>query len=151
MKLNFPFWSIPIKGLQNALAVVVFLAPGALAQQPANPQLPPAKVTDERIRFFQAQLARDPDYYVNYNRLASAYTQKARETGDISYYDLAEKALTKSLQVESHHEEAAAAFAQLGAVEFAEHRFPEALVSSERALTLADDAAARALAGDAQL
>jgi tetratricopeptide (TPR) repeat protein len=151
MKFKFPFWATPIRGLQNTLIALVFLTGWAITQQSAKPQLPPAKVTDERIRFFQAQLARDPDYYLNYNRLASAYAQKARETGDISYYELAEKALTKSLQVESQHEEAAAAFAQLGAVEFAEHRFPEALVSSERALKLADDPAARALAGDAQL
>jgi tetratricopeptide (TPR) repeat protein len=149
--LRFRRWADPIRNLQNTLLVLVFLSPWAVAQQLANPQLPPSKVTDERILFFQAQLARDPDYYLNYNRLALAYTQKARETGDISYYDLAEKALFKSLQLESQHEEAAAAFAQLGAVEFAEHRFPEALVSSERALKLGDDPAARALAGDAQL
>jgi tetratricopeptide (TPR) repeat protein len=150
MKFQFPCCAAPIRRLQNTLIALAFLTALASAQ-PAKSPLPPAKVTDERIRFFQAQLARDPDYYLNYNRLASAYAQKARETGDISYYELAEKALSKSLQLESQHEEAAAAFTQIGSVQFAEHRFPEALISSERALKLADDPAARALAGDAQL
>src|SRR5438105_4482618 len=121
-----------------------------LASQIA-PKPIPSNTTDERIRFFQAQLARDPEYYVNYNRLAGAYALKARETGDISYYELAEKAIRKSLELESQHEEAVTAYGQLGAIQFAEHRFSEAAASAERALKLADDPAALALAGDAQL
>jgi len=121
-----------------------------LAAQSAPKPLP-SNATDESIRFFQAQLARDPEYYVNYNRLAGAYALKARETGDISYYDLAEKAIRKSLELESQHEEAATAYGQLGAIQFAEHRFSEAASSTERALKLANDPAAMALAGDAQL
>ena len=126
------------------------LTPGSAAQH-VNSGLPPAKITDERIRFFQERLARDPDYYANFNRLASAYAQKARETGDISYYELAEKSLKKSLELESTHSEAAETFTQLGSVQFAEHRFSEAAATAERALNLEDDPAARALAGDAQL
>jgi tetratricopeptide (TPR) repeat protein len=107
--------------------------------------------TDQLIRFYQAKLAADPDDYLNYNRLSSAYVQKARETGDISYYELAEKGLNRSLELESQDSEAAATFAQLGSVQFAEHRFGEAALSADRALKLADDPAAIALAGDAQL
>lgn len=135
--------------LSSAFVLLVLgcqLAPAQPAQKPL-----PSNTTDERIRFFQAQLARDPDYYVNYNRLAGAYALKARETGDISYYELAEKAIRKSLELESQHQEAAAAYGQLGAIQFAEHRFSEAASSTERALKLADDPAALALAGDAQL
>ena len=102
------------------------LTAGSAAQQ-VKATLSPAKITDERIRFFQERLARDPDYYANYNRLASAYAQKARETGDISYYELAEKSLKKSLELESTHSEAAEAFTQLGGVQFAEHRFQRRL------------------------
>jgi tetratricopeptide (TPR) repeat protein len=121
-----------------------------LAAQSAPKPLP-SNATDQRIRFFQAQLARDPESYVNYNRLAGAYALKARETGDISYYELAEKAIRKSLELESQHEEAVSAYWQLGTIQFAEHRFSEAASSAERALKLADDPAALALAGDAQL
>lgn len=139
----------PVLAFAIALAVAA-----AAAQQTGKPasSSSPAKVTDQRIQFFQAQLARDPAYYVNYNRLASAYVQKARETGDISYYELAEKALKKSLDLESQHSEASAAFAQLGGVQFAEHRFSEAAVSAEHATKLEPaDPAGWALAGDAQL
>src|SRR5215475_1900031 len=94
-----------------------------LAAQSAPKPLP-SNATDESIRFFQAQLARDPEYYVNYNRLAGAYALKARETGDISYYDLAEKAIRKSLELESQHEEAATAYGQLGAIQFAKLSAP---------------------------
>ena len=107
--------------------------------------------TDQLIRFYQVKLAADPDDYLNYNRLSSAYVQKARETGDISYYELAEQGLKKSLELESQDAEAASTFTQLGSVQFAEHRFAEAALSADRALKLADDPAAMALAGDAQL
>ena len=107
--------------------------------------------TDQLIRFYQTKLAADPDDYINYNRLSSAYVQKARETGDISYYELAEKGLRKSLELESHDAEASSTFTQLGSVQFAEHRFAEAASSADRALKLADDPAALALSGDAQL
>jgi tetratricopeptide (TPR) repeat protein len=135
------------------LTLVLVLAFASVAAQQSSKQIPsPARVTDQSIQFFQAQLARDPDYYLNYNRLASAYVQKARETGDISYYELAEKALKKSLDLESQHAEAAAAFSQIGGVQFAEHRFAEAAASAEHATKLEPgDTAGWALAGDAQL
>lgn len=129
--------------------ILLAIAGPLLAAQPVPKAVPNA--TDQRIRFFQAQLARDPEYYVNYNRLAGAYALRARETGDISYYELAEKATRKSLELESQHEEAAAAYGQLAAIQFAEHRFSEAGSSAGQALKLADDPAALALAGDAQL
>ena len=145
--LRIHFWVtlLPVAGLLSCFLVVTVTA------QQAKIVLAPAKVTDQRIRFFQQQLARDPDYYANYNHLAAAYALKARETGDISYYELAEKSLTKSLELESTHSEASEAFSELGAVQFAEHRFSEAGISAEHALSLDDDPSGRALAGDAQL
>ena len=62
----------------------------------------------------------------SYDRLASAYAQKARETGDITYFQLAEGALQASLKLESTHEDAAPAYTQLATVHLAEHRFREA-------------------------
>ena len=135
--------------LRSAFVLIALACQLAAAQAAKKPLQ--VNGTDERIRFFQGQLARDPDYYVNYNRLAGAYALKARETGDISYYELAEKAIRKSLELESQHQESAAAYSQLGAIQFAEHRFSEAALSTERALKLNDDPAALALAGDAQL
>src|SRR4051812_8309709 len=140
--------------LRSTIVVLVSfcLVPTGTAQREVKNASARSSITDQRIRFFQAQLQRDPDYYVNYNRLASAYMQKARETGDLTYYQLAEEGLKKSLELESEHPQAATAFAQSGAVQFAEHRFSDAAASAERALKLQlDDPAAQALLGDAQL
>ncbi len=107
---------------------------------------------DQRIRFAQAQLARDPEFWTNYNRLASAYAQKARETGDISYFVLAETALERSLTLEATHEEAAPAFAQIATVHLAEHRFREAGEDAAKAIALMPgDLSAAVYAGDAQM
>ena len=137
--------------LLSAATLLSCFSIGSVTAQQTKITLSPSRVTDQRIRFFQEQLARDPDYYANYNHLAAAYALKARETGDIGYYELAEKSLKKSIELESTHSEGAEAFSQLGAVQFAEHRFSEAAASAERALSLDDDPSGRALAGDAQL
>ena len=110
------------------------------------------KQADLRIKFWQAEVARDPDNNASYDRLASAYAQKARETGDISYFQLAEGALQASLKLESTHEDAAPAFTQLATVHLAEHRFLEAGEDAEKAIALLPtDLAAYPYAGDAQL
>jgi tetratricopeptide (TPR) repeat protein len=110
------------------------------------------KQADLRIKFWQAQVARDPDNNQSYNRLASAYAQKARETGDITYFQLAEASLEASLKLESTHEDAAPAFTQLATVHLAEHRFREAGEDAERAIALEPNGlAAYPYAGDAQL
>jgi len=110
------------------------------------------KQADLRIKFWQAEVARDPVNNQSYNRLASAYAQKARETGDISYFQLAEGSLEASLKLESTHEDAAPAFTQLATVHLAEHRFREAGEDAEKAIALEpNDLAAYPYAGDAQL
>src|SRR5207248_4587634 len=95
-----------------------------------------SKETDGRIQFLQTRLAADPDSYTNYNRLASAYLQKARESGDLTYYDLAEKAVRKSLELESSHEQAASTFSLLSTIDFSKHNFKQAAEHAERALEL---------------
>jgi tetratricopeptide (TPR) repeat protein len=114
--------------------------------------LPANKVSDERIRFWQMQVARDTEYWGSYNQLAAAYAQKARETGDISYFQLAEGSLRQSLKLESTDAEAAPAFAQLATVHLSEHKFREAGEDAAKAIKLLpSDLAAYPYAGDAQL
>jgi tetratricopeptide (TPR) repeat protein len=91
--------------------------------------------SDGVIRFFQWRVSLDPTSYFDYDRLGTAYMQKARETGDITYYQLAEKALEKSLVLESSHPEAASATAHIADVYFAEHRFSDAIRWARRALS----------------
>ena len=139
-------------------AFLFLLAPSARPQAPAPaPDSPRAQVeregqTDARIRFFQMKVARDPDFPLNYNRLASALALKARETGDISYLQLAEAALQKSLALESTHADAAPAFTQLATVHLAEHRFREAGVDAHKAIELdPGEISPYPYAGDAEL
>ncbi len=52
--------------------------------------------SDRAMLLQQRRLQRNPYDAGSYHRLADAYIQKARETGDMSYFDLAERALGKS-------------------------------------------------------
>jgi tetratricopeptide (TPR) repeat protein len=109
-------------------------------------------LSDERIRFWQWQVSRDPEFWTSLNGLAAAYAQKARETGDISYFELAEASLKQSLKAESTHVEAAPAYTQLATVHLAEHRFTEAGEDAAKAIALdPQELMPYPYAGDAQL
>jgi tetratricopeptide (TPR) repeat protein len=120
-----------VRRLINGSAI--FLLIGIVAIPSAGQQ---SRETDSRIQFLQSRVSADPDSAANYNRLASAYLQKARETGDLTYYDLAEKSVRKSLELESSHEQAASTFSLLSTVDFSKHNFNEAAKEAERALEL---------------
>lgn len=138
-------WTKPLRKMlgPTAFAVVLFWcsAPPLAAQQ---------NETDNVIRFFQLKVSQDPDDFFNYDHLGVGYIQKARETGDITYYDLAAKALQQSLALESTHPEAASATKHLATVYFAEHRFKDTLLVTQQAMDLnAGDVTPYALMGDA--
>lgn len=93
--------------------------------------------TDQLLLFYQQRVARDPEDFSPYTHLGQLYLQKARETGDPSYYDFAEQALRKSLPLVSQQPAAAPAMTYLAAVLFAKHLFQEAIRSAQQALLLA--------------
>src|ERR1700722_22696 len=127
-------------------AAAIFLL--SLAPSRAQGQL---HETDNAIRFYQWKVAQDPDDFFNYDRLGVAYIQKARETGDVTYYNLAAKALEKSLDLESSHAEASPATKHLATVYYAEHRFNDALALAQKAIYLNPrDVTPYALIGDAR-
>ena len=135
----------------QALSQTPATTPPPATQSPSSNQSRIAHI-DIRIREEQARVARDPDYFASYNRLASVYAQKARETGDIAYFELAEAALKQSLKLESTHDEAAPGWTQLATVHLAEHRFREAGEDAEKAIALSpDNLMPYPYAGDAQL
>jgi tetratricopeptide (TPR) repeat protein len=137
-------------------AVAIFLSSVALLSFAADsPTAPPVqgqpRETDNVIRFFQWKISQDPDDYFNYDRLGVAYIRKARETGDVSYYNLASKALEKSLDLQSTHPEASPATKHLATVYYAEHRFVESLALAQKAIELNPrDSTPYALIGDAR-
>lgn len=113
---------------RSALALFLILGYAAISCAQRN-------ATDPNIRFYQWKVSKDPEYYVNYDRLGSAYAQKARETGDTAFYPLAESAFQKSLElVPSIRPESGAPLAHLAALRFSEHLFDESTVLAGKAL-----------------
>ena len=106
--------------------------------------------TDKQIQSFQLHVKSAPRDYAGYDALGSAFFQKARETGDIAYYDLAEQTLKKSLELAPHDFHAADPLVHIALVYMGEHRFKDALGSAQQAIGLGSgDLAAFAIEGDA--
>ena len=106
--------------------------------------------TDGEIQALQERVKSAPGDYAGYDGLGSAYFQKARETGDISYYDLAEKTLEKALALTPEDFRAADPLVHMASVYMGEHRFAEALAYAQKAIgTGAGNLAAFAIEGDA--
>jgi tetratricopeptide (TPR) repeat protein len=106
--------------------------------------------TDHVIHNAQATVARNPNDAAGFARLGAAYFQRARETGDVSDYQLAEQSLTKSLDLVSTDFSADAALGTMAEVCMGEHRFADALTYAQRALSLGTgDVSPFAIVGDA--
>ncbi len=119
-------------------------------QAVASTSLGPVSPTDEQIRTLQDQVKRAPGDYSHYDGLGSAFFQKARETGDIAYYDLAEQTLKRALALVPQDFSAAAPLVHMALVYMGEHRFSDALSYAQKAIaTGSGNSAAFAIAGDA--
>ena len=91
---------------------------------------------DKQIQTLQGHIRDNPNDWQSYSQLALAYLQKARETGDPSYYQKVEETLTKT--IESHPDDYVTVSA-MGALELARHQFHAALEWGERAKQLDPD------------
>jgi tetratricopeptide (TPR) repeat protein len=112
--------------------------------------LDPASETDKRIHTLQDQIKKAPDDYAGYDGLGSAFFQKARETGDITFYDLAEQTLKKALTLAPQDFQSADPLVHMALVYMGEHRFADALASAQKAIgTGSGTLAAFAIEGDA--
>jgi len=132
--------------MTRLLAAVALAA--ALLAPPAG-AAPASTAADYEIRFWETRLDRDPADALPPSKLGAAYLQKARESGDFSYYLKAEKALEKALQRSPQH---VATLASLAAAKAAQHRFREAIALAEQATVLQpDDAYSHGILGDALL
>ena len=106
--------------------------------------------TDKRVRELQEQVKKRPDDYAGFDKLGSALFQKARETGDISYFDLAEQALNKALDMAPRDFRAADPLVHIALVYMGEHRFNNALNYAQKAIaTGSGNLDAFAIEGDA--
>lgn len=103
--------------------------------------------TDDRIAFYKARLG-GRGTYPAYARLGAAYLQKARETGDTTDLDLADRHLRKSLEFQRNYE----AIRWLAVVSLTQHRFREALqYAKEAAETMPSDLECRGVLSDVHM
>ena len=122
----------------------------AFAPVPSELLTPRPSETDRLIHKAQAIAAGNPKDAKAYAGLGAGYFQRARETGDVSDYELAEQALKKSLDLSSSDFSSGAAFETLAEVCMGEHRFEDALAYAEKALSLGSgDLSPFAIVGDA--
>jgi len=106
--------------------------------------------TDTQIQILQDRVKGVPSDYAGYDGLGSALFQKARETGDIAYYDLAEQTLNKALALAPQDFRAANPLVHMALVYMGEHRFSDALAFAQKAIaTGSGNLAAFAIEGDA--
>jgi tetratricopeptide (TPR) repeat protein len=77
------------------------------------------------IRFLENRVKLDPEDHIAYNKLGGYYLQRLRETGSLTYLELASKAANASLSVlpPEHNTDGLTILAQ---VEYAEHDFTAA-------------------------
>jgi len=127
-------------------------SPGALAAVPGTRLLEPgagSMDTAALVAGLQQRLQADPYDAQGYALLGLAYQQRARETGDPSWYPRSGRALRRALRLAPGN---AAATGGLGSLALARHRFREALQLGRRSLRLSP-ASARVygVIGDAEL
>jgi tetratricopeptide (TPR) repeat protein len=106
-------------------------------------------VADRTIVICQKILRVRPDDSSMYYKLGDAYIEKGRETGDITYYDLASQALQHALKIEP---ELGPARRHLAYVLYSLHDFAGAAREAGRAIALDPrDSNAYGVLGDAEL
>ncbi len=123
-----------------ALLLVGLWAQFSLAQEAA---------TDRTVQLYQRMLHRNPNDARTYYRLGDAYVQKARESGDPTYFTLAEESLKKCLTLAPTYGGAAR---HLSFVLYSKHAFEEAAAQATKAIALdPKDSHAYGILGDAYL
>jgi tetratricopeptide (TPR) repeat protein len=93
----------------------------------------PSRATEQTVERLQAELRGSPRDGRGYADLGLAYEQRARETGDPSYYSKADGALRRALRLRPGD---LAATAGLGSLALSRHRFRQALALGRRVVRL---------------
>ena len=130
-----------------AMLIVLGLTAGADSQRPAARAAAPGAggpgsaaggpgSTDQRVARSEAAVRARPSDADGLVTLGSALLQKARETGDASYYQRADRALARALAKDASN---AGAYTTRGALRLARHDFRGALGDGLRARNLAPE------------
>jgi tetratricopeptide (TPR) repeat protein len=126
------------------------IAPVAFSPVPAALFIPHATGTERAIQTMQSRVQGNPKDPAAYSALGAAFFQRARETGDVEDFQLAEQALNKSLDLNNADFSADAAYSTMAEVCMGEHRFSDAIIYAQKALALGSgDLSSFAIVGDA--
>jgi tetratricopeptide (TPR) repeat protein len=126
------------------------IAPVAFSPVPAALFIPHATGTERVIQTMQSRVQGNPKDPAAYSALGAAFFQRARETGDVEDFQLAEQALNKSLDLNNADFSADAAYSTMAEVCMGEHRFSDAIIYAQKALALGSgDLSSFAIVGDA--
>jgi tetratricopeptide (TPR) repeat protein len=143
----------PASGTSDAASSVLENSKSDVPVFPAIPDellIPRPTESGRMIRAAQARVKADPKDAQALAALGAAYFQRARETADVSDFELAEQSLKASLQLDSAGFAAAVPLGVLSEVSMGEHRFEDALAFAQKALALGSgDVSPFAIAGDA--
>ncbi len=101
---------------------------------PADELIAWTRATNQVIQLHQTRATKSPQDPRNFSTLGAAYVQKARETGDVIYYGLADKTLKHALALRPNDRVATTVTTRLAVVALCRHQFPEALAYAEKAL-----------------
>jgi tetratricopeptide (TPR) repeat protein len=104
-----------------------------------DPALPAQPFNDSQISKLEDRLKQDTNDWRAYDQLGYAYIQKARDTGDPSYYGRAEAVLQKAAQINPQDPDARVG---LGSLALSRHEFQQALDWGHKAFALAPHKAA---------
>jgi tetratricopeptide (TPR) repeat protein len=126
------------------------VTPVVFSSVPARWLIPRATGTERVIQTMQSRVQRAPKDPVAYASLGAAFFQRARETGDVEDFQLAEQALNKSLALNNADFSAEPAYSTMAEVCMGEHRFSDAITYAQKALALGSgDLSSFAIVGDA--
>ena len=126
---------------------VIFLGVAFFVGLNSAPGAAERSATDSHIAYYQRLLQRNPQNPRAYYGLGDALIRKARETGDPSYFNRAEQALNKSLEI---HPNNPGAIRHLSYVFYSRHEFEAAAARAGKAIEMDPaDGDAYGILGDA--
>ena len=126
------------------------VTPVVFSPVPAAWLIPRATGTERAIQTMQSRVQSAPKDPAAYASLGAAFFQRARETGDVEDFQLAEQALNKSLALNNADFSAEPAYSTMAEVCMGEHRFSDAITYAQKALALGSgDLSSFAIVGDA--
>ena len=141
---------VPLKEVSMVSEPAISFTPVVLTPVPAALLVPHATGTERMIQTMQSRAQRSPKDPAAYSALGAAFFQRARETGDVEDFQLAEQALNKSLDLDNSDFSADAAYATMAEVCMGEHRFSDAVSYAQKALALGSgELSSFAIVGDA--